>query len=273
MKKLLLSQTKFKEYIAKIWVAKKLSAVSNPYEPLDKNQRHHQLVEVEIQLYDTFFKKPLVYLLAKDLSGSLATVNLKIPVKHLKCTDPILIEFPENTNVSDSAGEFSECAFCWQIDDRIIFNCPLYDKNGKWTGECDWVGVNLSLPTIEEIIRYTIDQSTHPLSEHKLRYLLNCLVYIHSGNPDFRLAKAKKMNASQGKEYYKKHPDEIPFDYFKVGYGWLKPHIFNVDSTTVSGHFRWQPCGKDLCDVKLIFINQHIRNYTNNKTEVQNEEI
>mgnify|MGYP000533243118 CR=1 FL=1 len=46
-----------------------------------------------------------------------------------------------------------------------------------------------------------------------------------------------------------------------VGYDWKKPRVFGVESTTVTGHFRWQPYGPGRTQVKLIWISQHERHF------------
>ena len=50
---------------------------------------------------------------------------------------------------------------------------------------------------------------------------------------------------------------------FLVGFDWKKNRLYKMSSTDVAGHFRWQPCGPGRSQVKLIWIDDHSREYKN----------
>jgi hypothetical protein len=98
--------------------------------------------------------------------------------------------------------------------------------------------------------------------------LVNYLVYIISGQPDLRSWRPPPRPKSKKPKVVRNYENLSSVPITLVGYNWKKATIYSVDSTTVSGHFRWQPYGKELSMVKLIWIDAHTRTY-NNENERQ----
>ena len=88
------------------------------------------------------------------------------------------------------------------------------------------------------------------------------LAYIHSGQPDIREFRNEIAYRGNSKtQVVKKDRILSQENIHLVGYNWKKAPIYHVDSTRVSGHFRWQRYDKGLSKVKLTWINEHERNF------------
>jgi hypothetical protein len=91
-------------------------------------------------------------------------------------------------------------------------------------------------------------------------FCLKVLLYIHTGDPDLQ-PEAKRYPCATNPEKYIRHiENHCPFTVLNLGYGFHERHR-HVDSTMVTGHFRWQPYGQKLSKVKLIWIEAHERSY------------
>jgi len=104
------------------------------------------------------------------------------------------------------------------------------------------------------------DKLTPEVLEWSARRVINALLYIYSGDPDLREYRPP------GKELPRRERDNLVRQFgneaaFLVSWDWKKPKVYNVDSTVVSGHYRWQPCGPGLSRVKRIWIDSHVRSY------------
>jgi hypothetical protein len=101
-------------------------------------------------------------------------------------------------------------------------------------------------------------------------FLLNCIQYILSANPTIdRLERPPvpdNLKRRARDRFAQEHADLPYFPVQLVSWGWMRPRSFSVDETTVKGHFRWQRCGESLKDVRLVWINEHIRKYNENET-------
>lgn len=109
-------------------------------------------------------------------------------------------------------------------------------------------------------------------SSHYYFYLLKCLIYIQSGDPDLRKYRPPKIESKNPKKirsFYRKHHDNSLIPMILVGYDFKKPVVYQVGETSVTGHFRWQPYGEGRTKVKLIWIDEHLRHY---KTEPTKED-
>ena len=93
-----------------------------------------------------------------------------------------------------------------------------------------------------------------------ISFVAKCMLYINSGEPDLVKEAVTKPNSKNEKKIRNHWKKNYPFELIRVGYG-FHGKTYSVDSTEVSGHFRWQPCGVGRQQLKLIWIDEHIRNY------------
>jgi len=97
-----------------------------------------------------------------------------------------------------------------------------------------------------------------------VKIILNILVYIKSGNPDLREFK-NDIKYKKNKIPVKKDRELSTSDIILVGFNYKKAIIHRIDETTVSSHFRWQRCGKELSQVKLVCVSEHTRSFKKSK--------
>ena len=97
--------------------------------------------------------------------------------------------------------------------------------------------------------------------------LLKILAYIHSGQPDIREFKNELRYRGNSSKVVKKDQLLSQENIHLVGYNWKKAPIYHIDSTRVSGHFRWQRYDKGLSKVKLTWINEHQRCFRKHTTD------
>jgi len=155
-----------------------------------------------------------------------------------------------------------------ELKNAMLFLAPLYDKNDRPTGQFESVSLSYEPnpevhETAEELLARMKNNSSVEFSEPLWKFIVKSLVYVHSGDPDLRHLKQRKPHKSRDAAYYKKHPDESPVPTVLVGYNYKKPVVYDVDQTIVTGHWRWQPCGQGRSNVKLIWIDEHMRHYKN----------
>jgi hypothetical protein len=95
--------------------------------------------------------------------------------------------------------------------------------------------------------------------------IANALLYVHNeseelvflraaSNPDRR--NGKSIETAMGKAV---NNCSIPVNL--LSFNFHKRYHFDVASTEVRGHFRWQPYGPGLSKVKLIWIDAHVRHF------------
>ena len=98
-------------------------------------------------------------------------------------------------------------------------------------------------------------------ARESIHQILKVIAYIHSGQPDIREFKNELHYRGNSSKVIKKDQNLSQENIHLVGYNWKKAPIYHVDSTRVSGHFRWQRYDKGLSKVKLTWINEHERNF------------
>jgi hypothetical protein len=91
---------------------------------------------------------------------------------------------------------------------------------------------------------------------HKI--IVNLIIYVLGPNEEFnaqvnRFSPNNKLRQQQQQVYTKKN-------FILIGEDIKFLRLISEKESSVSGHFRWQACGRALLDRKLIFINPHTRN-------------
>jgi hypothetical protein len=200
-------------------------------------------------------QKP-IYLLTKNITDSLNAVDSNVAIKYLQKyndEDVFWVECPHDKEIR---------AFCLvirkQIDGwtRILLNILL--KN-----ESDFsISMAVEESSISEIVEHHFNGDRQTVRQ--IEFALKVITYLLSGEPDLRFWDNKVPDnlPKRDKDRWKTaNQDKPDFPAYLVGVNWMKDRIRHVDSSSVSAHFRWQPCGTARSLVKLIWIDEHERVY------------
>lgn len=103
------------------------------------------------------------------------------------------------------------------------------------------------------------------------RLALNLILYVHSPDPDIMQLKPQIYNMKYFRDnYFKKSKDERHLlGIYSLGWD-FHGREYSVHIGTRRGHFKWQPCGKQWAQRKLIFVQATTVNYGRNKHEDNN---
>ena len=203
-------------------------------------------------------EKDNLYRVAPKFGGHLADTTIRIPTKHLKVVWPVLLEFPFTFKLSETEYLRNAIISDGSGSEGLIIIAPIY-KDKVWDGryvECFWA---MNDKVIEDIPDDFKTNSEYDLKEFLL-YTLKCLVYINSAEPDLVNTTApvcEKKNPAKRRKFYK---SICPYNITNIGYA-FHGRTYSIDETSVVGHYRWQPCGPEKSQVKLIWIDEHSRTY------------
>lgn len=230
-----------------------------------------------------------IYKIGREFGADLLNVKLDITAIHLPLTQGIVcLEFPENMRFDLGGGKFAHCVYLFSSDERIILNAdgkrnirnvdgklrkrylqlliPLYEANGNMDRlEVQEFGLSIFSLT-EPLSKCVLDSVAN--SEYKftnldfINFVINCLVYLESGDPDLRDYRAPKApitrDPKKQRRWAKEHANQSLINMTLVGYNWKKEIQYSVDSTVRRGHTRWQPYKPDGpgtdWKVKLIWL-------------------
>lgn len=222
-----------------------------------------------------------IYRIAQEFGDQLSKVSLKIENKYLKADDKVIcIEFPEGIRFNLGNNAFAHCTYVViaksddNVRDRtgapivkhVRLMTPLFTEKGSDTFAFDTLGINFisEEETFETAFsRAKANSSWNYFNDDFIRFVFNSYLYIQSGDPDLRDFKAPKppTNPKDLRRFERQNETKSTLDMTLVGFNYKKPTLFSKDSTTVSGHWRWQPFGENRARVKLIWIDEHVRVY------------
>jgi hypothetical protein len=229
-----------------------------------------------------------IYKIARNFGEQLhRTAKLDISGALVPLTNSVCIEFPDSIRFKMPAtnDSYAHCAYVYTIDDKNIrieqgegiktlyravqMLVPHYTGDGTLLMRYDRVGLVFTDPkeSIETVIERSMRASTSPFSVDMAHYVMKCLMYIHSGDPDlraYRAPRAETQNPKKLRRFAKDHANQSLVNMTLVGYDFKKGVVYTKDETSVTGHFRWQPYGPARMQVKLIWIDEHVRHF---KTE------
>lgn len=229
------------------------------------------------------------YRIAKDFSEALVDASLDISCKYIpKQNKAYNIQFHRDVVLSSVFGE-KDIAYrnCYvSIEDcntdyerqkgylkRIMLCFPVYLYGTEYHSTYDYV--NLVFRAEDQTVTEALLDSARRVESREItdvgrdiiKYITNIVLYINSGDPDLREIKKPKIPAvtKNPKKFDKKNKHKTLLDIIEVGFNYMKGITYRVSATVVRGHFRWQPCGAGREQVKLIWIDEHPRNFKNTK--------
>jgi len=225
------------------------------------------------------------YRIAKDFSEALADASLDISCKYIpKQNSSFNIQFHKEIVLASLFGEedvaYRNCYVTIEDCDteydkkkgyikRVMLVFPVYMHGEDYYSTYDFV--NLVFKDDNQKVTEALIDSANILENRKLtesgegiiKYITNIILYLNSGDPDLR--ELKKPNipkiTKNIKKFQKKNKHKPLLDIIEVGFNYMKGINYRVSSTEVRGHFRWQPCGSERSQVKLIWVKEHTRNF------------
>jgi hypothetical protein len=223
-----------------------------------------------------------IYKIGREFGHVLHDVDCRIDPKFIRFDDTVMcIEFPDDMWWDFGDGHQAACSYVMLHNDptevtvtgipvtrALKLITPLYDAAGNYSDVTDKVRIPFDDPAVagmglEQVIEYSINNTTRATghSAEFLKYLLKCILYIQSGEPDLSLWKPshKPHNAKAIKRWRRDYLCDLPL--IRVGFNYKKPVVYSKDQTAVTGHWRWQPYGPERDRVKLIWIKDHIRRF------------
>lgn len=121
--------------------------------------------------------------------------------------------------------------------------------------------------TIEEMLDYTKPelgdmQVKEDHTRKSFRLILNLILYVHTPDPEIMVLKPQVYNTkSFREEYFQKSKNETLLQGI-YSLGWdFHGREYSVNMSTRKGHYRWQACGKQWCERKLIFLDAMVVKY------------
>lgn len=249
---------------------------------IEAGRRYNLRESDEFRMVSSFVQRKTSYIVAGEFFDVLSSVDLKLSPSHIPLTnEAVYIQYPQLLKLQPQGGllptdEYVGGSFVGVFDQGqdgfayergktfVMMTYPL-NKYGKRTGGDFLIAImSLHYDSLEEAWnRYDAESiAPDPVVRMLTSNLLKLLVYIKSGDPDLRFLSRPK-GPGQRREQAKDLGYFYEQDVYHVGFDWKKSRIFSVASTKVRSHFRWQPCGPNRENVKLILIDEHNRNFSN----------
>lgn len=230
-----------------------------------------------------------IYKISKYFGNVLKEANCDVSAKYMDFskTRHFCIEFPDDMSFDAGDGERAECAYV-QIygrgsitsklfhhgavslgkraensapTDIITITCPTRTDNR----DSSYIQFSIHIEEGEELRKALDDDDDRGRCEFRdiREYVLKCIMYIDSGDPD--LSDLKPTRAPHNPKKLEKWLREDRFEYqvTRIGFHYAPKYEQHIFDCKVRGHWRWQPYGVGLSKVKLIFIEEHIRTYGN----------
>lgn len=232
------------------------------------------------------------YYFPKPFTQALASMDRVLPVEYLPEKFIGYLHFADG-GISDDGGEIEGAyVFLGNPDDlgiqmeaelgkrvfAVYYINKLQNKNGFWAigkavfpvlretiTEIGAKGNNIDyIEGVKQNVPAEVTQARLAL----WRAVVNAVLYIHSEDPEIAVPRPRiDLTRFQREEERRTKPAEnlctipltlVTWDFHKT--------IYNVDSTVVRTHLRWQRCGPELSRVKLIKIEEHERHYKKEET-------
>ena len=225
------------------------------------------------------------YLVTRGLTEILSRTKADIPAKMLPETFSAYIEVPGLTDMdgdiikymfvniykgmlhvagvsvgSSAAGEGSFLFSTKLHPDKTLRQIMESAENSKFKRED-------ALKTSGEEVTYTITPENEYLPY--MHTIGNIIAFI--SNTSYVLEEEQNVLARNGKLRKTQLKTLTESTFIIVGKD-FHGKKFTVDDAAVSGHWRWQPCGVGHTQVKLIYIEPHIRHYKTMKKELENHD-
>lgn len=235
------------------------------------------------------------YKICDDFAHALKLAPVNVPAKHIDFNDRrMYVELPESLGilpVGHYPGFYVECCKITDAYKAAVNHSDLNDKAysiqirfphdsnpvGPGSHPCALITISLAEnENISETIfkRLNQDPNLEPFwkqySTAAFEYIAKILLYINSGDPDLRhLQPVKQARGLRAFKRRRKNEHGYLMPVTLVGFNYKKPALYSKSETLVSTHPRWQPCGKNREQIKLIWVREHVRHYAQRAVQLQ----
>jgi hypothetical protein len=265
-----------------------------------KKEEHHSFC-VEHKMYSDFLKTKEIYYIPADFSLALSKVDLRVSTSILPKSICAYFQVPDNKftfpgNMGDELFEGGFVRIFTPPEDWIEkvrgLNEESYQAYKQTSLHVDF----LLVTKIPQLSCYSVHAATFPvLAGHTIeeimsmhssngtghekyfllyRLLLNSAIYAHSADPELaKLVPRRELTKPEQKAQRDKNGGMenmcmLPITVLNRSYSMGRE--YSMDSSKVTGHFRWQPCGEKWNQVKLIWIDEFERTYKKPEDVVTN---
>jgi hypothetical protein len=147
----------------------------------------------------------------------------------------------------------------------IRLQFPDYTENGELTNTVSFINIEINnkYKTVSDLLERTPNITQNfQLNIDAIHFAFKAYLYLHSGEPDLRFQKHIDFPTTKKPKkirHFLKENEGKLIDLTLLGYEHKKGKLYTVDSFDVSGHFRWQRYGKDLQQIKLIWLDSYTK--------------
>lgn len=210
------------------------------------------------------------YIFSKALVEEMRKVSLDISSSFLPSRFSGYLELPEK-DLTENCNNKRVFVQIYQDQKLVKYTNIIYVTD---TGKATVLSIEL-LPNekvTEAIERLKSLIGNNDREEMTLRYkfLLNCILFITAQGADFTFKKNEFPKKASKLRYAKEH--FTPKNWILVGKDFHSKHLprgpLNCGMFSVTGHYRWQPCGPKMSQHKLIWIDSFVKGITKEVSEV-----
>ena len=219
-------------------------------------------------------ERPPVYHAGKEFCKALQKMEPVIPVDLLPQRFFAYFSFPDGT-VLDNEGDQILGIYVFVGEPKETPLLPeLWSTSPKvfWAvyytvkGDCARILMDLNeRKTFKELAEHLpVDRGGTKTDVNIFALAMNLVLYVNSVDCDLHLAPPNKDMKPAEKKARQARGETInqcllPVIY--VSWNYQKPRLFHVDHAWVDTHLRWQRCGPNYSQVKLIWVKAHERTY------------
>jgi len=221
-----------------------------------------------------------IYKLASDFGWALRKADCKVSMSYIPFDNEVrCIEFPDDMALDMGDGDFAHNCYVGVFapregvdyvakdeiyKKRIELTAPLYGADGVEKGQDNIRIFIKDDDTIESAVERSLAQCERRsgFMRETIEFILKCVLYINSGDPDLRhLKPTPKPPADAKRKHHRRwaRENECPVPVTLLGFGYKKPREFSKDTAFVNTHMRWQPYGPNRSKIKLIWVKEHER--------------
>jgi len=230
-------------------------------------------------------KKINIYSVAKNFFDRVKTLRKDIPPHYINLNDEIIYLLLKDSQFSGAYVHSFDFSDAYDLEkpedsDKAFVGIKIILTNKAYSLSRNPTFIFATADKLFNIDKVKVLKSTNLMGEQSnsllihsgdnpekyydlLMGIINTVLYINSKDPD--IENLKPVN-----HYNRKALASIPqarranlctMPVKLLGWSFYGNN-YNVDSTTVQQHLRWQPCGLNRSEVKLIWVKEHTRNYS-----------